>query len=56
MKIIANQLSESVLCTLPTGDQVEVIMLTVEGEECAAEPCIEGAVALLLDYFDRVTR
>lgn len=52
MKIIASQLTESVLCTLPTGDQVEVTMLSLEGEDCCAEPSIEGAVQILLNYFD----
>ena len=52
MKIIANELAESVLCTLPNGDQVEVIMLCAEGEDCSAEPSIEGAVVILKAYLE----
>lgn len=53
MKIIASELTESVLCTLPTGDQIEVIMVCAEGEECFAEPNIEGAIDILTTYFKR---
>lgn len=52
MKIIASQLVESVLCTLPSGAQIEVIMLCAEGEECFAEPNIEGAIDILATYFN----
>jgi len=55
MKIITKQLPESILCTLSTGDQVEVTMLTADGEDCYAEPSIEGAVRILLDYFELVS-
>ena len=52
MKIIANKLSESVLCTLPNGEHIEVTMLSLEEDECYAEPSVEGAVHILTTYFD----
>jgi hypothetical protein len=52
MIIIASQLSESVLCTLPNGEHVEVIMLVAEQDECFANPSLEAAVMLLTTYFD----
>ena len=52
MKIIVSQLTESVLCTLPSGEQIEVTMVCAEGDECFAEPNVEGAVDILTTYFD----
>lgn len=50
MKIIASQLSESVLCTLPNGEQVEVTMLCAEGDDYLAEPNVDGAVEILINH------
>ncbi|MFT6408734.1 MAG: hypothetical protein ACJAQ6_002155 [Arenicella sp.] len=52
MIIIASQLAESVLCTLPNGQHVEVTMLVAEQDDCFAEPNVEAAVTLLTSYFD----
>ena len=52
MKIIAKQMSESVICILPTGDQVEITMLGAQGDECFAEPNVEAAVDLLTSYLN----
>jgi len=48
MKIFASKLTESVLCTLPNGEQVEVTMLNIEGDEVSAEPNIERAVEIVV--------
>lgn len=52
MIIIASQLPESVLCTLPNGEHIEVTMLVAERDDVFAEPNAEAAVALLSSYFD----
>lgn len=52
MKIITERLRESILCTLPNGDQIEITMLCAEGEDCYAEPEAHGAVDLLLTYLN----
>ncbi len=52
MKIIASQLSESVLCTLPNGEHVEIIMLCAEEDDCFAEPNAEAAINIISKYFD----
>jgi hypothetical protein len=52
MIIIASQLPESVLCTLPNGQHVEVTMLVAERDDVFADPNVEAAVTLLSTYFD----
>ncbi|MFT6725360.1 MAG: hypothetical protein ACJARN_002230 [Arenicella sp.] len=52
MIIIASQLPESILCTLPNGEQVEVTMLVTEQEDCFVDLRVESAVRLLITYFD----
>jgi hypothetical protein len=52
MIILASQLSESVLCTLPNGEHIEVTMLVAEQDECFAAPSVKAAVVLLITYFD----
>jgi len=52
MKVIASQLPESILCTLPNGEQIEVTMLCSEGDDCFAEPSIEAAINLVMKYLD----
>lgn len=51
MKIFASILPESVLCTLPDGEQVEVTMLSVEGDEVFAEPDIKQAVEIVVLFY-----
>ncbi len=52
MKVIASQLSESILCTLPNGEQIEITMLRSEGDDCFAEPSIKAAINLVMKYLD----
>ena len=47
MNIIAKQLNESILFTMPSGELVEVTMLCAQGEECFAEPNVERAITIL---------
>ncbi len=52
MKILVSRLPESVLCTLPNGEQVEITMLSAEGEDVLSEPDIQIAVDMLFEYSD----
>lgn len=52
MKIIASQLCDSVLCTLPNGEHIEVEMLCLEGDDFFAEPNVERAINIVVSYVD----
>jgi len=52
MKLIVSQLSESLLCTLPCGEHIEITMLSAEGEELILERDIQRAVDLLFEHTD----
>jgi hypothetical protein len=47
MRVVATQLEESVVCRLPEGEEIEIFMLCVEGDEFYAEPDIETAQSIL---------
>lgn len=47
MKILATQRSESVVCELPDGHQIEITQLVVSGEDVAIETDVGDAVKLL---------
>lgn len=51
MNVLVSQLQESVLCTLPWGEQVEITMLCAYEEEVVANPNIQLALDLLVKHF-----
>ena len=52
MIILASQLPQFILCTLPNGEHVEVTMLVAEQDRFFTDPNVEAAVTLLSTYFD----
>ena len=55
MKILASKLEDSVVCTLPDGHRVEIIMVSVEGEYVYDVPDISEAVKLLQWHLRKTT-
>lgn len=49
MRVIATQYEDSVVCTLPQGREVEIIMVSAEGDECHAEPNLNSAQDILIE-------
>ncbi len=47
MKVTATQYEESVVCRLPQGREIEIIMVSAEGDEYSAEPNVESAPSIL---------
>jgi len=54
MKILATQRSESVICELPDGRQIEVTQLVVFGDEVEIETDVNDAVKLLEQHLNLV--
>lgn len=50
MKYIAQQQVGSVLCIMPNGDTLEIIMLEAEGEDCVFKPDVHEAATLLAKH------
>ena len=47
MKVIAKRVEETVVCTLPQGLEIEIIMISAEGEEYHAEPDLHSAPGII---------
>lgn len=47
MRVTATQYEESVVCTLPEGKQIEIIMVSVKGEDHCARPNLDEAPNIL---------
>ena len=47
IKIITSTTAESVVCTLPNGEEIEIEMIDIEGEDALAAPDIDVAIEML---------
>jgi len=47
MRVAATKLEESVVCQLPEGRELEIVMLCAEGDELSAVPDFDSAQTVL---------
>lgn len=50
MQVTTQQTKESILCSLPDGRQVEIIMVNMIGEDCEIELDLPTALKMLQYY------
>jgi len=47
MKVIAKKDEDSVVCTFPDGDSIEITMISVYGEDVCIDSNVDAAMGLL---------
>lgn len=47
MRVVATQLEESVICSFPEGKEIEIFMISAEGDNLCYEPDVECAQSIL---------
>lgn len=47
MRVVATQSEESVICSFPEGKEIEIFMISAEGESLHCEPDVESAQSIL---------
>jgi sRNA-binding carbon storage regulator CsrA len=56
MLISTQQLSDSVVCRLPDGREVEIVIVSMSGEDVMVESDIPAAVKVLRQYLAQTAR
>jgi sRNA-binding carbon storage regulator CsrA len=56
MLITTEQLSDSVVCRLPDGREVEIVIVSMSGEDVILESDIPAAVKVLRQYLAQTAR
>lgn len=47
IKVITNTTAESVVCTLPNGEEIEIEMIDIIGEDTLPAPDVDSALEML---------
>lgn len=47
IKVITNTTAESVVCTLPNGEEIEIEMIDIIGEDTLPAPDVDSAIEML---------